>query len=121
MTEELKKKLGEFLDKLLVEGEKGFSMVKDKFPTVVEDFLTWSFWDAAVAASLWGIPALVLFVMGVLCIYWAFKEEDNDLLCGTIVAWFVCGLVMIPVMGNLRTAMEVKMSPTTYIIKELRE
>ena len=120
MTKELEKKVYDFLEKTLDEGAKGYTMLKEKFPGVVEDYLTWAFWDS-VGMALLLFMAAVLILGGAGALFAKAEEIPDEAwaMCAPLLAGVILICIWVSIMYS-REALEIHMTPTTYLLEHVR-
>ena len=120
MDEQTKKLLNEYLVKLLGAIEKGTDFAAEQIPLVIQEKLTFSFYEHLFYAFVWGLP--VLTIVGI-CLWlsrYFYKDNDSDW-PGPLVGGFVvlcCGL--IPVGYNVVAMLKISIAPRLYILEWLQ-
>lgn len=126
MNKEVEQKLMETINRFLEEGEVGLSALKEKFPVVVENYLQWAFWDTVFLTVLIGGGSAVLIFYAIkLCRRIRSRPgnifEDHFAEAYMITVLLVLALFTFPFsVAYFRDAIEIKMTPATYMWKELR-
>ena len=121
MDEQTEKLFNEYLTSLLRAVEKGVDFAVEQIPLVIQEKLTFSFYEHLLYLCIWTMP--VLFIVGFLLLSRRklYKNNNSDwpklAACGFIV--FCCGL--LPIGYNIVALLEISLAPRLYLLEWLRE
>ncbi len=100
--------------------KQGIEFSKEQAPLVVQEFLTWSFWNACISTVLYSIMAVVL--IGCAIRFWkkAFKLSEDTwmpVFFVNIIGVIIGTVAIFLAIDNFRDAVKVKLAPRVYLIE----
>ena len=118
-------KLLEYLETMESGIEKAVDFSAEQAPLVIQEYLTWMFWESIIAGTALLLAAIGAWIL-LRIIYWATKEASQvDKEMARSIAWgiaFLANIIVLPFSGlNYMIALKVVVAPRVIILEKLAE
>jgi hypothetical protein len=120
MNEELQEILAEILDKSVKVAQETGQWAMDKAPALIEQFLTWHFYEAVFFASLSLITTVICVSTIIVCKKQAAGNKYSETQMGSTVVSIIVGVVaFIALLVNIYNIIFITVAPEIYLIQTL--